>query len=227
MSYNAKALARQTHGAASSTGPSNVSHSWLYRTADTRATVEAAGYFNSAYGRLNKGDIVDVIAAVDTAPVLIRYLVTGKASNVITVSGTKQPLSLTAGTTLAPETHANRLLTLNAAAGQAIVLPAATGSGDRYRLLVGTTITSNTTTIKVANSSDIMAGVALQAADGGSTLNAWETAATDDTITMDGTTRGGIKGDYIELEDAAANLWSVRLVGAATGTEATPFSATV
>jgi hypothetical protein len=44
---------------------------------------------------------------------------------------------------------------------------------------------------------------------------------------MDGSTKGGIKGDIIELEDIAADTWSVRVMGSATGTEATPFSAAV
>lgn len=120
-----------------------------------------------------------------------------------------------------------RMVTLNRAAGIAVTLPASTGLGMKFRFFIGTTVTSNSTTIKVANASDIMSGVAIQAADGGATSNAWETGASDDTITFNGSTTGGIKGDYIELEDVALNVWSVRLRGAATGAEATPFSATV
>jgi len=123
--------------------------------------------------------------------------------------------------------HDSKTVTLNRAAGITVTLPAASGSGVRLRFIIGTTVTSNSTTIKVANSSDVMVGVAIQAADAGSTSNLWETASTDDTITFNGTTTGGIKGDLVELEDIATNLWYVRIVGAATGTEATPFSATV
>lgn len=123
--------------------------------------------------------------------------------------------------------HDNKLVTLNRAAGIAVTLPASTGSGAFLRFYVGTTVTSNSTTIKVANSSDIMAGNAIQAADAGSTSNMWETGASDDTITFNGTTTGGIKGDFVELIDVAANVWFVRVIGSATGTEATPFSATV
>ncbi|KIZ47404.1 hypothetical protein OO17_04605 [Rhodopseudomonas palustris] len=134
---------------------------------------------------------------------------------------------MTAGATLTAGAHADRLVTLNAAAGQAIVLPAATGTGDKYEFFVGTTITSNSTTIKVANATDIMSGLAIVAQDGGDTIVAFETAADSDTITLNGSTTGGIKGQRIELQDVAAGLWSVRSSGAATGTEATPFSATV
>lgn len=126
-----------------------------------------------------------------------------------------------------PELHHNRTITVNRAAGTTVTLPAATGSGARARFVIGTTITSNSFKVQVADATDVMAGVALQAADAGATINAWEAGATDDTITMDGSTKGGIKGDIIELEDIALNLWSVKIVGAATGTEATPFSSAV
>jgi len=43
-------------------GPNNFSV-WMYRTADTIAVVTAAGYFNSAAGNLNDGDVVVVVAS--------------------------------------------------------------------------------------------------------------------------------------------------------------------
>jgi hypothetical protein len=122
--------------------------------------------------------------------------------------------------------HVGRTIVLNRAGGIAVTLPPAVGSGDKYRLIVGTTFTSSAT-IKVANASDVMIGNTLQAADGGSTLNMFEAGATDDTITFNGTTTGGYKGDSVELIDIGLNTWWVRVVGAGTGTEATPFSATV
>ena len=72
-----------------------------------------------------------------------------------------------------------------------------------------------------------MAGVAIVANDSDASASIFETAADSDTITFNGTTTGGIKGATVELQDVAADLWSVRVVGAASGTEATPFSATV
>ena len=98
----------------------------------------------------------------------------------------------------------------------------------RYRLFIGTTVTSSATTIKVANASDIMIGTSITNADDtASTAKIWKTGSTDDTISLDGTTTGGVKGDYIEIEDSAVNTWRVSIIGVATGTEATPFSATV
>lgn len=128
--------------------------------------------------------------------------------------------------TVTEEAHSDLLVTLNRAAGIAVTLPAATGSGSVYKFLVGTTVTSNTTTIKVVGD-DTMTGVAMLLQDSADTIAAFETASTSDTITFNGTTTGGIKGDFVELIDAAADLWFVRVTGSATGTEATPFSATV
>ena len=72
-----------------------------------------------------------------------------------------------------------------------------------------------------------MAGVAIVANDGGDTASIFETAATSDTITLNGTTTGGILGGTIEIQDVASNVCSVVARGAATGSEATPFSAAV
>ena len=136
------------------------------------------------------------------------------------------PKKFTASATLT-RSDAATILTVNAAAGLTLTLPAAAGLGDMFRIFIGTTVTSNSVIIKVANSSDIMAGLALSAADGGDTVNGWETASTSDTITLNGTTTGGIKGDYIELVDCAANTWATLVRSSSTGTEATCFSATV
>lgn len=132
----------------------------------------------------------------------------------------------TATVALTRGAHADRIVTLNRAGGIAAALPAATGSGDTYRLLIGTTFTSPAT-IKVANATDVMTGRALMAADGGDTFVGFETAADTDTVTLNGSTTGGFRGDMVELIDMASGFWWVRVVGAATGAEATPFSATV
>ena len=116
---------------------------------------------------------------------------------------------------------------VNAAAGAEVTLPPATGSGFRYTFIVGTTVTSNANVIQVANSDDIMQGVVIGAADTDSSVNGWEAASDSDTITMDGSTTGGIVGDRVELVDVAENVWAVNGIIQQTGTEATPFSAAV
>lgn len=144
------------------------------------------------------------------------------------ISGSDSLVSVTAAAaTVTAAAHSGRTVLLDRAAGQALTLPAATGTGNSYKFFVATTITSNSTTIKVADATDTMAGTAIVANDTDASASIFETAADSDTITFNGGTTGGIKGATVELQDVAANLWSVRIVGAATGTEATPFSATV
>ena len=123
--------------------------------------------------------------------------------------------------------HDSKIVTLNKVDGIAVTLPAASGTGAKYMFILGSTITSVGTTIKVANASDVMTGTALLAQDAADTGAMFETAAASDTITLNGTTTGGIKGDSVEVIDIATNLWWVRVVGSATGIEASCFSSTV
>ncbi len=135
------------------------------------------------------------------------------------VNATAATLAVTAAS------HDSKIVTLNRAGGIAVTLPAASGSGVKLHFIVGTTFTSDATIKVVGN--DTMTGIALNAQDSANTAVMFETAADSDTITLDGSTTGGIKGDSIELMDIASDLWYVRIIGSATGTEATPFSATV
>lgn len=128
-----------------------------------------------------------------------------------------------------------KLVVLNAAdAGSTAVtvtLPAATGSGVHYKIVVGTVnAMSAGYKIQVANSSDTIDGQITTASTGDSPDlgQPWVTAAASDTITFDGTTTGGVAiGDYIELTDIASNQWTVSGATTSSGTEATPFSAAV
>jgi hypothetical protein len=139
---------------------------------------------------------------------------------------TREPRTLTASATV-DSSYSDCVTVIDAAAGLTVTLPAATGTGYEYDFFIGTTVTSNDVIIQVASASDTMAGVAAFAADGGNTAVFFETAATSDTITMDGSTQGGILGNRIKLRDVKAGVWAVSITGSATGSEATPFSAAV
>ena len=135
--------------------------------------------------------------------------------------------ALTASKTLNQTEHAGRLISLNAAAGLTITLPPATGSGDEYELFIGTTVTSNNYVFQVASASDVLSGSALVSQDAADTAVMFETGATDDTVTMNGTTTGGLLGTTVRVRDVASGVFSYFSSGAATGIEATPFSAAV
>lgn len=138
----------------------------------------------------------------------------------------KQPINVTASTlTLDRDVHGGAVTTFNRAAGCTVTLPASAGKGDEYTLFVGTTISSNSFKVQVANGTDTLAGgVAISTDIAGVTML---TGGTDDTITMSGSTTGGVAGSWVKLVDVAAGKWMVSGFLASTGTEATPFSAAV
>lgn len=134
--------------------------------------------------------------------------------------------SVTSATYTATAADSGKLISLERAAGITVTLPAATGTGNYWQFIIGTTITSNTTIIKVANSTDIMGGVATMGSSGGTSLSTG-TAATSDTITFNGTTSAGIRGTFVEVRDVYAGFFWVTVHGVASGIAVTPFSATV
>jgi hypothetical protein len=144
----------------------------------------------------------------------------------ITGSGSLVTLDSATATATAAD-HAGRTLLLDRAAGVTVTLPAATGTGNTYKFFVATTVTSNAYIVQVANATDTMAGMAIVANDGGNTASIFETVAASDTITMNGSTTGGILGATIEVQDVASGVWATTVRTAATGSEATPFSAAV
>ena len=127
--------------------------------------------------------------------------------------------------TMVAATHTGRVILLDTAAGTTITLHAATGSGAHYRFLVSVTPTSNQHRINVTGDDEFV-GQIVQAADGGSTVVVYEALNTvdNDRINMNGTTQGGVVGDYIEVIDYLADNWFVHGHTSATGTEATPFA---
>lgn len=126
--------------------------------------------------------------------------------------------------TLTSAGYSGVLVVSNLAAAQTFTLPAATGSGNVYRIFVKTTKTGDLV-IQAASASDVMNGVIGVATDAAG-VNI-PTAATSDTLTMNGSTTGGVQGSYVELTDAASGVWHVGGALVSTGTEATPFSAAV
>lgn len=138
----------------------------------------------------------------------------------------KQPINVTASTlTVDRDTHAGTVVTVNRAAGCTITLPASTGNGDEYHFYCGTTISSGSFKIQVANGTDTLAGgVAISTDIAGVTMLC---GGTDDTITCNGTTTGGVAGTWVKVIDVAAGKWMVSGFLCSTSTEATPFSAAV
>jgi hypothetical protein len=136
-----------------------------------------------------------------------------------------------ASLTVTADLHAGKVIQFGKTDGTTVTLPAATGTGNIYRFVIGVTATSAANIIKVANTTDVMNGsVCLQQdTDADGTLKMWRADVGDDTMTFAGAAgTGGIVGGYIECVDYKAGFWSCRaFTQSGGGSEVTPFSATV
>ena len=154
-------------------------------------------------------------------------------ANQLTLTGSfKQAIhTFTATDAITEAEHAGRTLLLGEVGGNAevtLTLPDATGSGTTYKFVVSVTNTSNYV-IKVPDANNTIDGIITYLDLDGTAVTGYGTAATSDTITLNGTTTGGLLGDHLELIDIATDQWHVRgCMRVPTGSNpATPFSATV
>lgn len=136
-----------------------------------------------------------------------------------------QPTTGAAAITLNEDTHAGNVHVLTGTTGRIVTLPATSGKGNVYTVFIGTTVSSGNHVIQVANSTDVVQGAIHLTTDiAGSSMLA---ALTSDTITMNGSTTGGLVGSWCRFTDVALGFWLLEGALICTGTEATPFSAAV
>ena len=142
-------------------------------------------------------------------------------------------VSATSNTTLTVA-QSGSVCTGNKADGITITLPAA-ATGLTYAVHVGTTITSNAFTITGATSDDTMQGqlITNDFTDLGSltvlnenvaTVGFDQPAAADHQIVMDGTTKGGKLGSYVNCVAISAAIWHVDGFLSSDGSLATCFT---
>lgn len=137
------------------------------------------------------------------------------------------PEFITGDVTIAGGSGVPKSYIFNVASGATATLPAASGTGHSYRFVVGTTVTSNAYAIATASDSDEFRGTILQTdTDTSDALVSYPAIAADnfDTISMNGTTTGGLTGDWIEVMDVASGVWAVTGHVNGNGTVATPIS---
>jgi len=140
--------------------------------------------------------------------------------------------------------HAGRIVHNDAAGAVTYTLPATNansdsavaGPGADFNNLnnVGATIeifSSITKTgdlvVQAANATDVMVGSAVFIDDSSDNVVGFETASTSDTITLNGSTKGGVTFSKIVCTVLASGKWKVDVLSGCTGTPATPFSAAV
>ncbi len=163
------------------------------------------------------GSLLDIGATLATADEINR------AADLSTriVSTTAATISVTLAS------HDGKTVVLASTHTQTLTLPAATGSGARYRFMVNTTGTDGSKVIKVANTLDVMTGFCVVNSTSTNEASSFLTSATSDSVTLNNTTTGGITGTEVLIEDVATSQFAVKVMACSSGTVATPFAALV
>ena len=159
-------------------------------------------------------------------------------------TGPANVIDADSSTSLTVATHAGRIVHNDAAGAVTYTLPAVNatadsavaGPGPDINNLnnVGATFTilnsitkTGSLIVQVANSTDVMSGGAFYIDDSSDNVVGFETVAASDTITLNGTTTGGVTYAKIVCTVLASGTWSVSVHTGCTGSPATCFSAAV
>lgn len=136
-------------------------------------------------------------------------------------AGSNNIKAITAEETLTFNDHAGRIIEINDADG-AVTLPAIKSGelGAKYTFFIGTT--ASDLDIKT-DGTDKFVGSVMVAVDNGA-KKSFVPAATNDVISMNGTTTGGIANSYVEVTALATAEYMVQGVLIGSGTVATPFA---
>lgn len=171
----------------------------------------AAGEAATELARLKGETAANVVPVIgDAIDGVLKYY--DRVNSVVRQVGGLNPAPISAAAASLAITnalHVGRTIVLNRAAGTAVQMPLATGSGDKYRFVVGTAGNANVVSAVVAT--DIFAGGYIQNDSGGSaavTADFMEAAATDNTYSPTTAGGGGLVGDWFEVQDIAANTWA-------------------
>ena len=145
-----------------------------------------------------------------------------------------------ASTTLDVGNYAGRIIRVNNATAE-IILPAIVSTaysnvsgpggdynslnniGTSYKFYIETSATSGGLTIKT-NGTDKYVGIANIVINNDAGGKSFDPSASNDVITLNGTTKGGVTGSMLEITAVAANKYLVSATLLGSGSVETPFS---
>ena len=149
-------------------------------------------------------------------------------------AGSNSVVSLTANTTLTVAAHAGKILLTNDADGvftlPSIVTTTPSDPTDPNQLNnLGATftflvVTAATDMDIVTDGTDKFLGMVYTGITTAATGKTWVSGATNDVITQNGTTQGGVAGSYIRITAIASAQYFVEGMLLGSGTIATPFA---
>ena len=151
-----------------------------------------------------------------------------KLTGALVTAGALAPVATTAGAVTLAVTlaaHANRTILLSNSTPIAITMPAATGSGVKYTFVFDVAATATASTISRATSGEKFHGVAMILATA-TFMSGFLATSTDNTMTFNGTSKGGVIGDMVEFWDVKTGIFEVQMRSGANVAPLTPFSNT-
>ena len=166
------------------------------------------------------------------------------SKNGFITTGPANVVDADSSTSLTVASHAGRIVHNNAAGAVTYTLPAINANSDSavagpgadlnnlsnigatFEIFASITKTGSLV-VQVANSNDVMVGGAKFIDDTSDNMVGFETASTSDTITLNGSTTGGVTFSKITCTAISSTQWKVDVESGCTGSPATPFSAAV
>jgi len=166
------------------------------------------------------------------------------SKNGFITTGPANVVDADSSTSLTVADHAGRIVHNNAAGAVTYTLPAINANSDSavagpgadlnnlsnigatFEIFASITKTGSLV-VQVANSNDVMVGGAKFIDDTSDNMVGFETASTSDTITLNGSTTGGVTFSKITCTAISSTQWKVDVESGCTGSPATPFSAAV
>jgi hypothetical protein len=154
-------------------------------------------------------------------------------------------VSITSSTTLTPEDHGGRIISVGGSLASAVTLTLATISaatnpttsgpgqdpntlnnqGVVYTIWVPTTISTSSLKIGTDGTDKFVGTIVMNDVDSdGAALVGFSAAAANDFINLNGTTTGGVAGSWVQIFAIAALKYMVTGTVLGTGTVATPFA---
>jgi hypothetical protein len=159
--------------------------------------------------------------------------------------GPATTVEITTSTTLSPETHGGRIISVGGSLAAALTLtlptintsanPVTSGPGQDpstannegvvYTIWVPTTISTSSLKIGTDGTDKYVGTIVMNDVDSdGAALVGFSAAAANDFINLNGTTTGGVAGSWVQVFAIAANKYMVTGTVLGTGTVATPFA---
>ena len=158
--------------------------------------------------------------------------------------GPASVVEITASTTLSPEAHGGRIISVGGSLAAALTLtlpainvstnPVTSGPGQDpntlnnegvvYTIWVPTTISTSSLKIGTDGTDKFVGSLLSVDTDSSGAVVGFTAASTNDFINLNGGTTGGVAGTWIQIVAIAANKYMVNGMLNGTGTVATPFA---